>query len=171
MLARLKDNAPEIGAVSGVVLALGVVMQLVVVGPMNRGFDTVDNRFDDLRAEMNQRFGDLRAEARGRFDDFSAEARGRFDDFSAEVRGRFESVDQRFDDMNRSVNQRLDDLKANMAQRFDAQDERLDQLTDQLSELRRLTTGIGERVSLNEGQIRVIVDQLRAADTSDPQAP
>lgn len=40
-----------------------------------------------------------------------------------------------------------------MNQRFDAQDKRLDLLTNEVSELRRLTVSIIERVSRNEGQI------------------
>ena len=84
-------------------------------------------------------------------------------------------IDQRFTDQNKLIDQRfdaqdrrIDDLKADMTRRFDAQDERLDRLTDEVSELRKLTVGITERVSRNEGEIDVIRDQLR---TSDKPAP
>ena len=45
----LRENGPVIGALAGVAVAFVAVLQFVVVGPMNRGFD-------DLRAEMNARF-------------------------------------------------------------------------------------------------------------------
>ena len=67
---------------------------------------------------------------------------------------RFDAVDQRFDAVN---------------QRFDAMDKRIDHLTGEVSELRRLTVGISERVSRNEGRIDVILEQIQAADT--PSSP
>ena len=42
---------------------------------------------------------------------------------------------------------------APMNQRFDAQDQRLDHLTDEVAELRRLTVSIGERLPRSEGEI------------------
>ena len=71
---------------------------------------------------------------------------------------------QRFDAQDR----RIDDLKAGMNYRFDAQDKRLDGLTDEVSELRKLTVGISERVSRNEGEIDVIRQQLQTADKPSP---
>jgi len=47
-------------------------------------------------------------------------------------------------------------------------DKRIDRLADEVSELQKLTVGIGERVSRNEGRIDVILDQMRAADTPSP---
>ena len=73
-------------------------------------------------------------------------------------------VDRRFDAQDR----RIDDLKAGMNQRFDAQGQRIARLTDEVSELRRLMAGIGERVSRNEGQIVVIREQIRIADEPSP---
>lgn len=66
MLTWLKDNGPVIGALAGALLALVAVLQFLVAGPINRGFDdlrsemssrfeAVDRRFDDLRSEMIQR--------------------------------------------------------------------------------------------------------------------
>ena len=62
-------------------------------------------------------------------------------------------LDQRFDAVN---------------QRFDAMDRRIDHLTDEVSELRRLTVSISERVSRNEGRIDVILEQIQAADAPSP---
>ena len=88
---------------------------------------------------------------------------------------RFDAQDQRFDAQDRLngqffqlVNQRLDAQDRLVNQRFDAQDQRLDRLTEEVSELRRLMAGIGERVSRNEGAIDVIRDRLRIADTPSP---
>ena len=48
MLTWLKDNGPVIGALAGALLTLVAVLQFLVAGPVNRGFD-------DLRSEMIQR--------------------------------------------------------------------------------------------------------------------
>ena len=69
------------------------------------------------------------------------------------VAQRFDAVDQRFDAVD---------------QRFDAMDKRVDRLADGVSELRKVTVSIGERVSRNEERIDVILDQMRAADTPSP---
>ena len=139
MKTWLKDNVPVIAALAGAVVAFVAILQLAIVGPMNRGFD-------DLRAEINQRF---------------------------------EAVDQRLGDMNRGMNQRLDDMNRSMNQRFDQQDKymntrfeavdrRLDQLTGEVSGLRTLVIGIGERVSRNEGRIDLLTEQLQATPVPSP---
>ena len=74
MLTWLKANGPVTGTLAGALLALVAVLQFLVAGPINRGFDdlrsemssrfeavdrsfaAVDLRFDDLRSEMNSRF-------------------------------------------------------------------------------------------------------------------
>ena len=83
----------------------------------------------------------------------------------------FAAVNQRLDAQDRLINQHF----AAVNQRLDAQDKRLDshdkhfdRLTDEVSELRRLIIGISERVSRNEGEIDVIREQLRIADTPSP---
>ena len=83
----------------------------------------------------------------------------------------FTAVNQRLDAQDRlvsqhfaAVNQRLDAQD----KRLDGHDKRLDRLTDEVSELRRLTVGISERVSRSEGEIGVIREQLRIADTPSP---
>ena len=75
-----------------------------------------------------------------------------------------ELIDLRFDAQGR----RIDDLKAGMNQRFDAQDKRLDRLTDEVFELRKLTVGIIERFSRNEGELDAIREQLLTADKPPP---
>ena len=65
----------------------------------------------------------------------------------------FGAVAQRFDAVDR---------------RFDAMDKRVDRLADEVSELRKVTVSIGERVSRNEERIDVILHQMRAADTPSP---
>ena len=69
------------GAFAGVVVAFVAVLQLAVVGPMNRGFD-------DLRAEMNQRF----------------------DQQDTYMNARFDAVDQRFDATDQRLNRLADEI-------------------------------------------------------------
>jgi len=76
----------------------------------------------------------------------------------------FAAVNQRLDAQDKRLDgqdQRIDGLEAGMNQR-------LDRLIDEVSELRRLTVGISERVSRSEGEIDVIREQLRIADTPSP---
>ena len=81
---------------------------------------------------------------------------------------RFEQVNLRFEAQDRLMNQRFEQVD----QRFEAQErlmnQRLDRLTDEIAELRRIMVGIGERVSRNEGEIDVIRERLRIADTPSP---
>ena len=99
----------------------------------------------------------------------------RFDAQNRFIEQRFDARDrliaQRFGPQDRFINQPFEAVN----QRFDAVDQRLDghakrfdRLTDEVSELRRLIVGIGERVSRNEGEIDVIREQLRIADTPSP---
>ena len=73
-------------------------------------------------------------------------------------------IAQRLDAQDRYVNQRFDAIE----QRFDAMDKRIDRLTDEVSELRKLTVSISDRVSQNEGQLEVIREQIQAADAPSP---
>ena len=57
----LKDNGPVIGALADALVAVMAVLQLVVVGPMNRGFG-------DLRSDMNGRFDQQDKYIKARFD-------------------------------------------------------------------------------------------------------
>ena len=102
---------------------------------INQRFDAQDRRIDNLEADMNQRFDAM-----------------------------YRYMNQRFDAQDRYMSQRFDDQDRYMDQRFDAVDQRLDQLTSEAAELRKLTVGIIERVSRNEGEIDVIREQLQTAD-------
>lgn len=79
----------------------------------------------------------------------------------------FEGVNQQFEGVNRHF-EAIDRQFEAVNQRLDGHDKRLDRLTDEVSELRRLIVGISERVSRNEGEIDVIREQLRIADTPSP---
>ena len=68
MLTWLRDNRPVIAAFAGVVIAFVAVLQLAVVGPMSRGFDNVNERFNDLRADLGQRFDQQDKYTNARFD-------------------------------------------------------------------------------------------------------
>ena len=105
----LKDNAPVIGALAGILIAFVAVLQLVVTGP-------VTNRFDDLRSEMNQRLNDLRSEMNQRFDQQDKHLNARFD-----------VVEQRLDRLEGDVSElrTLDD-------RISRNEGRIDLLTEQL---------------------------------------
>ena len=78
----------------------------------------------------------------------------------------------RFDAQDKLIAQRLDAQERLMNQRFEAQErlmnQRFDRLSDEIAELRRIVVGIGERVSRNEGEIDVIREHLRIADTPSP---
>ena len=157
MRTWLKDNGTVIGALAGALVAFVAILQLAVVGPMNRGFA-------DLRTDMNARFGDLRSDMNARFDIQDKYIEARFD----AVDQGFEAVNQRFEAVNQRFNQqdkRIDDLESNM-------NRRLEQLADELATVRSLVVGIGERVSRNEGAITVIREQLQAeGDTASPRGP
>ena len=83
----------------------------------------------------------------------------------------FEGVNQRLDGQDTLINRHFEAVDRHFEavnQRLDGHDKRLDRLTDEVSELRRLTVGISERVSRSEGEIDVIREQLRIADTPSP---
>ena len=69
-------------------------------------------------------------------------------------------MNQRFNALERHMDQRFDAQD----RRFDAQDQRLDRLADEVAELRKLTIGIGERISRSEGQIEIIREQIKTVD-------
>ena len=95
----------------------------------------------------------------------------RFDAQDRLISQHFETVNQRLDAQDQRLDaqdKRLDAQDRLISQHFEAVNQRLDRLTDEVSELRRLTVGISERVSRNEGEIDVIREQLRIADTPSP---
>ena len=88
---------------------------------------------------------------------------------------RFDQQDKRFDDLRAEMNQRFDqqdkyvDTRFDAVdQRFDQQGERLDLLTNEVAELRKLTVSIIERVSRHEGQIDFLMERLQTVDVPAP---
>jgi len=83
MLTWLKDNGTVIGALAGVLVAVVAILQLVVVGPMNRRFDAqeryIEQRFDQQDKYINARFD--------------------------AVGQRFDAQDQRLDQLTREVSE------------------------------------------------------------------
>ena len=104
-------------------------------------FELVNQRLDAQDRLINQHFEGVNRQFQG-------------------VNRQFQGVNQHFE----AVNQQFEAVN----QRLDGHDKRLERLTDEVSELRRLTVGISERVSRNEGEIDVIREQLRIADTPSP---
>ena len=163
MLTWLKDNAPVIGALAAALLVLVAILQLLVAGPINRGFDDLrsemSSRFEavDRRFEaVDKRFDDLRSEMRGRLSDLRSDMNIRFGDLRSDMNRGFEAVDQRFE----AVDQRFEAVD----QRLDAMDQRLGRLETGVSGLRTLS----DRVSRNEGQIDLLREQLRTVDAPTP---
>ena len=99
-----------------------------------------------------------------RFDTQNRFIEQRFDPQNKLINGPFETLDAFSDQPFEAVNWRFDAVD----QRLDGHGKRLDRLSDEVSELRRLIVGIGERVTRNEGEIDVIREQLRIADTPSP---
>ena len=166
MWKRIKENAATVAATATVFVGFAAIAQFGVVSPIQQRFDAIDQRFDDLRVEMNQRFGavdqrfdDLRGEMNRRFDDQHEYVNQRFD----AVDQRFEAVEQRFDAVDQrfeAVDQRFDAVD----QRFDSVEERLGRLSGEVSDLRRLT----DRVSRNEGRLDAVTQQLQAIGAPAP---
>ena len=92
----------------------------------------------------------------------------RLDDMNHRLNDIRAEMNQRFDVQDKSINQRFDAQDESIDQRFDATSERIDRLTVEVHELRGLIVGISERVSHNEGQIDVLIQQLKTADAPAP---
>ena len=86
MASWLREKGSTIGAIAGTLAAIVAVLQLFVVGPMNQ-------RFNDLRAYMDQRF-DAQDQQRDRLE--------------AETSRRFDAMDARFDSQQAQTNRRFD---------------------------------------------------------------
>ena len=173
----IRRNATVIGAITGTVTLattiVGSLLYFVVTKPMNQRFDAVEQRFSAVDQRFNaveQRFDavDQRFNAvEQRFD--AVDQR-----FNA-VDQRFKAVDQRFDDLDQHMEQGFAHAKeareqdfAHLSQRFDTQDRRIEDLANDVSELRKLTVSINELVSQNERRIDVIEQQLQTADVPSP---
>ena len=87
-----KNNANVIGTFVGILVVLGGGAKYAVIDPIHQRFDAMDQRIDDLKAEMNTRFD-----------------------------AQDKHIDQRFDAQDKHVNQRFDAQDKRIDQRFDAQ--------------------------------------------------
>ena len=102
-----------------------------------------------MQSPINQRFDDLRADLNSRF---TAQDK-RIDDLK-------DAMNQRFDVQDKFTRERFQAV----GQRFDALDLRLERLENDMSELRKLS----ERVSRNGIRIDTIERQLTSADAPSP---
>ena len=132
-----------------------IIAVAAIVGTLQTSTNSIHHRLDDMNHrlnDMNHRLNDVRADMNQRFDAQDRHFNQRFDDQDRYINQRFDAVDQRFD----AVDQRLD-----------AQDRRIEDLANGISELRKLS----DRVSRNEGEIDVIRQQLKTAETQPPTDP
>ena len=149
----IEDNAGPIVVTIAILGGFAAIIQFSVVRPMQQGFDAVNQRIDDQIKYINQRLNDQNKSINERFDAVDQ----RFDDQN-------KSINQRFDDQNKSINQRFDDQNKSINQRFDAQDRRIEDLVEDVSELRKLS----DRVTRNETRIDTLTEQLQTADAPSP---
>ena len=167
MRTWITKNAATIGAVTGAATLFttitGSLLYLLVTQPMNHRFDLVDQRF----VAMNHRF-DL-------VDQRFVAMEQRFD----VVEQRFLAKEQHIEQGFNSVNQRIDDLEKLMGQGFaharEAREQdfahlsqRIEDLAENISQLHKLTTAIGERVSRTERHIDAIERHLQIPGTPSP---
>ena len=145
----IEDNAGPITVTIAILGGFAAIIQFSVARPMQQGFDTVNQRFDDQIKYINQRL-----------DDQDRSIDQRFDDQIKYINQRFDAVDQRLDDQDKYINQRFDAVD----QRFDAQDRRIEDLVKDVSELRRLS----DRVTRNETRIDALTEQLQTVDAPSP---
>lgn len=126
-------------------------------------FTFIDHRISEQDRLIDQRFNAVDERFNAVDERFNAVDQ-RFSAQDKLIDERFNAVEQRFSAVNQrldSQDKRIDDLKSDMNRRFD-------RLIDEVFELRRLTVGIIERVSRNEGEIDVIREQLQTADNPAP---
>ena len=112
-------------------------------------FQLVAQRLDAQGERMNERFEQITQ---------------RLDAQDERMNERFEQINQRLDAQDERMNEHFKLIN----QRFEQVDRRLDGLTGEVSELRRLMVSVSERVARNEGEIDVIREHLRIADTPSP---
>ena len=137
----IRENKTPITIVISAVAGTAAVVGVILIS-----INSIHHRLDAQDRYITQRF--------------EAQDRSITQRFEAQDR----SITQRFEAMDKAINQHFNAV----GHRFDKTDERLDRLTDEVSELRKLTVGISERVSRNEGQIDVIKQQLQTADAPAP---
>ena len=133
-----------------------IIAVAAIVGTLQTSTNSIHHRLDDMNHrlnDMNHRLNDVRADMNQRFDAQDKHFNQRFD-------AQDKHFNQRFDDQDRYINQRFDAVD----QRLDAQDRRIEDLANGISELRKLS----DRVSRNEGEIDIIRRQLKTAETQSP---
>ena len=151
----IRNNGTGILAVGAVITALHFS-----VGSINHRIDDTHRRLDDALG----RLGNVNQGIRQSISDLKAAVEQRFDAQDARIDDLATDINRRFENFREDVNRRFEDLRADMNQRFDAQDKRIEDLARGLVDLRTL----GDRVSRNEGQINVIMQQLQDPDESTP---
>ncbi len=129
----LKDNGTAL-------IALATILTVILTSN-----NAIHHRLNDIRTDMNQRFDAQDKYINQRFD---------------AVNQRFDAQDKRIDDLEADMNQRFDAQNKYINQRFDAQDKRLDRLTDEVSEVRRLS----DRITRNDMRLDTVEQQLQTAD-------
>lgn len=140
-----------------------IVAVAAIVGTLQTSINSIHHRLNDLNLRLN----DLRADVIQRFDAQDKNFNQRFD-------AQDKNFNQRFDDQNRHFNQRFDDQDKYINQRFDAVDQRLDAQDARIEDLASGIFELGklsDRVSRNEGEIDVIRQQLKTAETQPPAEP
>ena len=114
---RVKENAAAAAALATVFVGFVALAQFGIVYPIRQRFDGIDQRFGDLRTEMNQRF----------------DAQDKIID------QRFDAVDQRFDGVEERLgflSGEVSDLRR-LTDRVSRNESRLDAVTQQLQSIGR----------------------------------
>ena len=148
MWTWLKDNGTALIALATILTAVLTSNSAIhhrlndIRTDVNQRFDAQDKRLDGLKADVNQRF-----DAQDK----------RLDDLKADM-------NQRFDAQDKYINQRFNAQDKYMSQRFDIQDKRLDGLTDEVSQVHRLS----DRVTRNDMRLDTVEQQLQTADAPAP---
>lgn len=137
----LKDNGTAL-------IALATILTAVLTSN-----NAIHHRLNDIRTDMNQRFD---AQDK-RIYDLEADMNQRFD-------AQDKYINQRFDAQDKYINQRFDAQEKYMSQRFDVQDKRLDGLSDEVSQVHRLS----DRITRNDMRLDEVEQQLQTADAPAP---
>ena len=153
MRTWITKNAATIGAVTGAATLFttitGSLLYLLVTQPMNHRFDLVDQRF----VAMEQRFDIVDQ---------------RFLAKEQHIEQGFNSVNQRFDDLEKLMGQGFAHAREAREQDFARLSQRIEDLAENISQLHKLTTAIGERVSRTERHIDAIERHLQIPRTPAP---
>jgi chaperonin cofactor prefoldin len=107
---------------------------------IDKRFEAVDKRFDDLRTDMNQRFGELRADLDRRLADSRAEIDKRLDDLRIAMNGRAEDLrvdlNARFVEARVEQNKRYDEFRADIKTWLEEMRGRMGRIEDDIRYLR-----------------------------------